>query len=835
MKTRQSTSSETRPTRRLSRTTGTSSRRLSSQNASASRTTRAKTRAPKPTAPVLAVPAAPFDLSSQLSLKPVRRARPAAHCVHDYAEFSAALKDKKVQITLGNNIVTPESIVIDYDVAINLNGHCIISEQNSPNARVLDIRRGEVTITGEGKIFAMGAGSTVIRLFGAISASMPRYTQLTIDEKIQLYAPEGNAIVISANLGVAYGVTVNFSGKIIAQNGICLSQAVRGRDAHQPKVNVKSGSLIVTDEELGTAIDASGIGSWNFGAAKIFGQNGLHVKFGEVNFEHTQIVSCQPAILIDGEDHAELTLTLDNGVYVSGAEHVIDGNAKSVSELQIENGDFCSSGVALNEELSEIATIKDGNFSNAVDEYLQQFTVPDFTEHQSHASTSSIEQAPAEPIVAPLATIAPVPTLPESVPTLPPDSTTPAEISAAEASTPAPDPAPKPSRSTKKRAAISKKDQEKAAAEREALLKNFAEALSSMQNLRAEDYSSGFEEFRIALMAAEDVLNDPSVNATEIRDAADELLSAFDRLEEYDELSLSDDELDQLFYHGAILQEFSDQSNDSAPQKAKKSLHKISKTARKHAKKADSAPLEQAAAEVISQPPKITPTPVAPKAPVLKNPVALPDVDSGPTGDESEVTRTIDDAPQPSAINTPASLPGLPLGVSSEVAMIPTVNVVPAISPAPAQEELPDTPIASLVSEAFDAPIVAPKPEESTTSIAAPQPSPSTPTSVPIRPRTPAPRRTYPSKSPQTQPISAQPRPASPSLASYLIDELSPVDQWMTGAAMIDESTPMPFQSQKSSRRVRKSPPFSNFVKSLSVGVQAGFEAFHKTRQSVKK
>lgn len=53
---------------------------------------------------------------------------------------------------------------------------------------------------------------------------------------------------------------------------------------------------------------------------------------------------------------------------------------------------------------------------------------------------------------------------------------------------------------------------------------------------------------------------------------------------------------------------------------------------------------------------------------------------------------------------------------------------------------------------------------------------------------------------------------------------------------MIDELAPLPYTNTSIPHpKSRKKPPLTNFVKSLAIGVQAGFEAFHKTRQSAKK
>lgn len=828
MKTRQSPEPNPKQSRRLSRTVGTSSRQTSSRRtnttgATPTRTKKSKSASPTPR-PILAAPSLPFDMASANLPKPPRRSRASIDLVRDYDSLITALKEKKVQITLGNNIVAPSNIVIDYDVAINLNGHCLISEQATPNARVIDVRRGEVTITGEGKIFAMGPNSTAIRLFGAISPSMPHYTQLTVDEKIQLFAPDGNGVVVSANLGVAYGLTLNFAGQLIAQNGICLSQSVRGHDTPSPILNIKSGSLIIADEETGTAIDAAGIGTWRIGAAKVYGARGVHARAGNVNCEHTQVISRQTALEIDDAADADLRVILDNGVYVSESDHVITGSPQQIAELRIDNGDFCSAEEAICDDLEIITTIQDGNFCNDVTEYLQQFAMPDLSEPQS-AEPSSEPSSPAsstppipptsQPAVEPQPSIS-APTTPAATlsDTPPAQATTPNQLDAQTAIPDAPIP--------KKPKAPKKSNVKKVVAERAALLANFSDAIESMQNLRSEDYASGFSEFKLALLAAEDILDDPDVSIAEIRDAADELLSAFDRLEERDELSLTDDELDQLFYHGAILQEVTDDlSADDTPRQTSRSA-----TRQKSKLKLPHSPAHQEAKAKTPKPKSkfLSPFVPKPKTPQPETPPPTPTVsvavDSKPpimTFEDAQLFQsalaTATSHPQPTA---PAQPQHAPISPAPAHPQPEPSSIQSQPEPSPAQFQPEPAPVQPQ-SAPMTAPII-PTPVEIPTSTRPERTASSRPVSV-------APT---PSPQPQPQPI--------PTLSSCFIDELSPLDQWTTGATMIDELAPLPYTNTSTSRsKSRKKPPLTNFVKSLAIGVQAGFEAFHKTRQSAKK
>lgn len=210
---------------------------------------------PEPPQPLIMANQEPTQLANHVEFN--------ENAIQNYQELIAALSAKKVQITLANDIIIEDNILINYDVAINFNGYSIISEESRAAARVLDIRSGEVTLTGRGKIFAMGARSVAIRVFGAISTGVPNYTALTIDEGISLFAPDAYGIIVSPNLGVAYGVTINFSGQIMAHDGICLANGIRGRDQNLPVINIKSEAKITADELNGKALEASGYCRWN--------------------------------------------------------------------------------------------------------------------------------------------------------------------------------------------------------------------------------------------------------------------------------------------------------------------------------------------------------------------------------------------------------------------------------------------------------------------------------------------------------------------------------------------------------------------------------------------
>lgn len=478
--------------------------------------------------------------------------------IQSYPELIAALEAKAVQITLGANIIAPDNILINHDVAINFNGYNIISEETNPGARVLDIRSGEVTLTGKGKIFAMGARSVAIRVFGAISIGMPAYTTLTIDDGISIFAPDSYGILISPNLGVAYGLIINLSGEIIARDGIGLSSHIRGRDVNLPTINIRSGARITADETCGSALEAAGYAAWNIGAAKLTGATGALLKSGQINFSHTEIIatgeaySSAAATVTEVQPEDSQEARLEDPAPANAAIRVASA-AKHDLNIAIEGGSYLgekSFAIAGDPSSLESFVIKGGDFSGALD-VLHYIIEPEL---EIEEGSFSLHPALHLKILKPEIVLLPEPE-PEPYPK---------EI--IEAMRPVPQPADKPSRDVPADANPSASHplqklplpptyDEAECAEKIAMTKALADAIIEMKNLKASDYEVGFADLEAAIRSAEQLLSAKIITLAAIRDASAKLLAAFDNLEERDEFSLTDDELDELFYHGAVLDE----------------------------------------------------------------------------------------------------------------------------------------------------------------------------------------------------------------------------------------------------------------------------------------
>lgn len=702
--------------------------------------------------------------------------------IQNYQELLAALKAKKVQITLGNDIVATDNILINYDVAINFNGHSIISDETIPAARVLDIRSGEVTLTGKGKIFAMGDRSVALRIFGAISTEMPSYTTVTIDEGISLFSPSSYAVFVAANLGAAYGLKLKFSGEIIARDGICLSADVRGtRQRNLPVITVKSGARIIVDENSGAALSALGYGIWEIGAVCLRGASGIRAKSGQIKCQHTQVVSNGPADIatfqIEPNDAANLELSIDGGTYVSERSYIIDGAASSIQKLSIKDSDFHG---ARGDYPADIRTV-----INASAQILQG------VESSFAARPLPLPELPTAPVPIPEE---PLPTAPAIPAIAPPDTAMPTTSDSSTAVDSTPPPALEPD-------------------EREAARNALADAIGDLEKLRSSDYAAGFSAMRRAISQAKRVLRSNRASLADIRDAAGDLLSAFDNLEDRDDMSLSDEELDELFYHGAVLEEMA--SDRERP--VKKSRRLFSKKTAK-VLDAPSIPLENAV-NLASQPLTSAATSVTP---ITSSPVVSASLTPAPV--------VVPVAPKPT-LTMPVSTPATPVAPAATPA-VPTPSTVQAAIPATPEPNL------SMLREVISA-IARLDPQKYTaTSYQDLLNTLSFAKEIIGRENVQQAEIDQIASRLLTELTDLEPAPVLHQYSSFSsgsIDEMSPSAHWSAGVSSIDETTPFDYANYRPPRvKPKLSSPLNGLMKSITIGARAGLATYRRSRRAAK-
>lgn len=366
----------------LSATKKASRRRTSTKSNSASKRSKAtkKTNSKKSTA------------DSELDLPQVD-----IRLVKTESELFAAVADLSVaQITLSSDIVTVANLEINRNLTIDLNGFNLTSLKE--DIRIVDIKYGEVIITGKGSIVAYGPGGAAVRVKGATTADNTNYSHVTIDRDVTLFAPNYYGLFVTPNFNAAYGVTVDFYGSMIAQDGLCINGNIQGMGEHAPVINLLDGAEITVDENSGTAIYAAGYGVWNIGQVKIDAATGIGIKSGVLNLQNTHITTTGTfddptgwdhgilgvGAVIQIEDNSDYTgnihISIDGGEYRSINSHVFVeyGNLDapySLQSFEIKSGDFSGQlgvfyGIAPSDDPNTATAVFGGSFSEDITSYL---------------------------------------------------------------------------------------------------------------------------------------------------------------------------------------------------------------------------------------------------------------------------------------------------------------------------------------------------------------------------------------------------------------------------------------------------------------------------------
>lgn len=313
-----------------------------------------------------------------------------AQAIQNEVELQAALSDPDItEITLANDIITAENLVVNRNdrIELNLNGFKIASL--SENARVLDIQAGGLSLLGLGSIVATGTGASAVRIKGAMTADNINYSYLMVAADVTLYAPNYYGLFITPNFNAAYGVTVDLYGSVIAHDGICIHGNIQGRGDNVPHINILEGAKIIADEFGGIAINALGNGIWEIGAADLAGGTGMEVESGSLTLSHTNLIATGPSDLYSGSGAAirlednfahHIKLKIHDGSYLSVQGYTfyeyseLEG-VSSLHALEIYNGNFSGQsgiffGVASRNTANFATRIYGGKFSSDVSQYL---------------------------------------------------------------------------------------------------------------------------------------------------------------------------------------------------------------------------------------------------------------------------------------------------------------------------------------------------------------------------------------------------------------------------------------------------------------------------------
>ncbi len=312
-------------------------------------------------------------------------------------EFVSALQDSRVfQITLKNDIVTTRNLEISRHLILDLGGFNITSLKE--NICVLDIKHGSVLITGKGSIVAYGLKGTAVCVKGATTSDNENYAEVLIDENVKLFAPNYYGLLVAPNFKAAYGVTIDFRGTMVAQDGFCINGGIRGRGKNIPLIKIADQTRITVDENTGVAIHAAGYGRWEIGASEITGATGIVAQSGNLTLNGTKIIATGEYVEADSADDSltmigavlqsgkainpdhSVEVTVNGGEYTSLRSYLFAETRQKKSKpalqmLIIEGGEFAGKlgtfyGLAPRNTEHAVTVVYGGDFTENVQDYI---------------------------------------------------------------------------------------------------------------------------------------------------------------------------------------------------------------------------------------------------------------------------------------------------------------------------------------------------------------------------------------------------------------------------------------------------------------------------------
>lgn len=319
-------------------------------------------------------------------------------------------------ITIDSNL-TFDRAYTETPFVLDLNNHKITATH--ANARLLDVLKGNLKVTGGGSLVANAAGGVAIRVKGAATPQSTTYTKLTVDKGVILSATAGETsygFIVSPVNNAAHGVEITFAGEISSYNGITVNGMIQNPESY-PVITLTDDAVVRTAsrseyadrsaEGEGGAIYAAGYAKWNIGAALLVGDMGIGMKAGEFTFTGTKITArglkpdTDPDTNNNGinnggavfqiEDNTNyarnIEITINGGTYSSVSGDIFyqygEGNARArmaraaetgaLNSLTINSGTFYAvdGGEIFNGIEPEVVTIQGGTFTGEMgDEYL---------------------------------------------------------------------------------------------------------------------------------------------------------------------------------------------------------------------------------------------------------------------------------------------------------------------------------------------------------------------------------------------------------------------------------------------------------------------------------
>ena len=206
--------------------------------------------------------------------------------VKNAEELLAAVKGDNT-VVLQNDITLDSSLVVNgNNVILNLNGKTITAN------KYIDLLKGSLEITGKGTIRdtrVLSQTASTIYVEGSTNKDDTSYSTLNVGSDVVIETTQWGISVWDTN-GFAYGVVVNFEGKIISSGlkagGITVSGNIINNYSvvNMPVINLYKTTSITATGENGFPIYGAGAGIWNITGGNYKGILGsLGVKSGNIN------------------------------------------------------------------------------------------------------------------------------------------------------------------------------------------------------------------------------------------------------------------------------------------------------------------------------------------------------------------------------------------------------------------------------------------------------------------------------------------------------------------------------------------------------------------------
>lgn len=244
---------------------------------------------------------------------------------YDSLEEAIANASGTETIMLISDVELDDTLLINKTVNINLNGNDITAP-----SKVFEVEGGFLTITGKGTVKETEPNYGAIMVKGKNEPTNETYTGVSIGKDVTLEGWSG--IFINHKSSKAYGVNINFDGKINAINdtagGTGIGIYVNGNIANKenaPVVNISDTAQITS---TGNGIYIAGNSTFNIKKADISGaESGIGIKSGTLNINGATVAGT-------GKD-ATPTEGYNNGIKASGTAIQIESNNGYPGDMNI--------------------------------------------------------------------------------------------------------------------------------------------------------------------------------------------------------------------------------------------------------------------------------------------------------------------------------------------------------------------------------------------------------------------------------------------------------------------------------------------------------------------